>query len=186
LWAEPAIFDRVRVAGAGIRVIAPQSPATRGAPFSPGIEWLALEKRFMFYGGRISLIGRLSGSTAQEPSPKDASAPVNGPFSADLRWVTLPDWEYGPIRCTDGQAAIFKALWSFRGVPVEGNRVMRRAGLSSGKPNDLFKVKARYKGDPEYEGALFAYRALVKSNRREGAYSMSCANAAPSSLCQTT
>jgi hypothetical protein len=28
---------------------------------------------------------------------------------------------------------------------------MRRAGLSSGKPNDLFKVKQRYKGDPEYE-----------------------------------
>ena len=45
---------------------------------------------------------------------------------------------------------------------------MRLAGLSSEKPNDLFKVKARYKRDPEYEGPLFAYRALVKSNRREG------------------
>jgi hypothetical protein len=47
---------------------------------------------------------------------------------------------------------------------------MRRAGKSSGKPNDLFKVKQRYKGDPEYEGPLSAYRTLVKSNRREGTY----------------
>jgi len=140
----------------------------------------------MFYGGRISLIGGSSGLNAEEPSPSDAPAPAYGPFSADFHWVTLPDWEHGPIRCTDGQAAIFQALWSFRGVPVDGDRVMRRAALSSGKPNDLFKVKQRYKGDPEYEGPLFAYRALVKSNRREGTYAMSCANATPSSLCQTT
>ena len=124
----------------------------------------------MFYGGRISLIGGSSGLNAEEPSPSNASAPVCGPFSADFHWVTLPDCEHSPIRCTDGQAAIFQALWSFRGVPVDGDRVMRRAGLSSGKPNDLVKVKARYKGDPEYEGPLFAYRALVKSNRREGTY----------------
>jgi len=172
LWAEPAIFDRIRVAGAGIRVIAPHSPATRGAPFPSGIEWLPLEERFMFYGGRISLIGGSSGLNAEEPSPSNASAPVYGPFSADFHWVTLPDWEHRPIRCTDGQAAIFRALWSFRGVPVDGDRVMRRAALSSGKPNDLFKVKQRYKGDPEYEGPLFAYRVLVKSNRREGTYWM--------------
>ena len=170
LWAEPAIFDRVRVAGAGIRVIAPHSPATRGAPFPSGIEWLPLEERFMFYGGRITVITGSSGLNAEEPSPSNASAPVCGPFSADFHWVTLPDWEHGPIRCTEGQAAIFEALWSFRGVPVDGDRAMRRAGLSSGKPNDLFKVKRRYKGDPEYEGPLFAYRALVKSNRREGTY----------------
>ena len=138
----------------------------------------------MFYGGRISLIGGSPGLNAEEPSPGNASAPVYGPFSADFRWITLPDWEHGPIRCTEGQAAIFQALWSFRGVPVDGDRIMRRAGLSSGKPNDLFKVKQRYKGDPEYEGPLFAYRALVKSNRREGTYAMSWANAVPSSLWQ--
>jgi len=166
LWAEPAIFDRVRIAGAGIRVIAPHSHATRGAPLPSGIEWLPLEERFMFYGGRISLIAGSSGLNVEEPSPRDASAPVYGPFSADFHWVTLPDWEHDPIRCTEGQAAIFRALWSFRGVPVDGDRVTQRAGLSSGKPNDLFKVKQRYKGDPEYEGPLFAYRALVKSNRR--------------------
>jgi hypothetical protein len=72
------------------------------------------------------------------------------------------------LRQIHGEAAIFQALWSFRGVPIDGDRVMRLAGLSSEKPNDLFKVKARYKRDPEYEGPLFAYRALVKSNRREG------------------
>ena len=34
LWAEPAIFDRVRVPGASIRVIAPQSPDTPGRAVS--------------------------------------------------------------------------------------------------------------------------------------------------------
>jgi hypothetical protein len=38
LWAEPSIFDRVRVAGAGIRVIAPQSERVRGSPFASGID----------------------------------------------------------------------------------------------------------------------------------------------------
>lgn len=94
LWAEPAIFERVRASGAGIRVIAPQSPQTRGAPFPPGIAWLP---------------------------------------------------------------------------------------LSSGKPNDLFKVKQRYKGDPDYEGPLYAYRALVKANRREGTYWTPCAGGASGS-----
>ena len=122
----------------------------------------------MFYGGRISLIGGSSGLNAEEPSHRDASAPVYGPLSTEFHWVTLHDWERGPIRCSDGQTAIFLALWSFRGVPVGCDRVMRRAGVSSGKPNDLFNVKARHKEDPEYEGPLFAYRALVKSNRREG------------------
>jgi len=68
LWAEPAIFDRIRAAGAGIRVIAPHSPATRGAPFPSGIEWCPLEERFMFYGGRISVITGSSGLNAEEPS----------------------------------------------------------------------------------------------------------------------
>ena len=45
---------------------------------------------------------------------------------------------------------------------------------------DLFKVKAKYKGKPEYEGPLFAYSALVKSNRREGLYAMPCAGASGS------
>ena len=42
----------------------------------------------------------------------------------------------------------------------------------SDKPMDLFKVKAKYKGKPEHEGPLFAYRALVRTRRREGLYAM--------------
>jgi len=181
LWAEPAIFDRVRVAREGIRVIAPQSSATRGAPFPSGIEWLPLEERFTLYGGRISYIPGPTALTAEEPVAAEPSAAVNGPFSADFGWVTLPGWSHGAIRCTEGQAAVFKSLWSFKAVEVDGERVMKRAGLASGKPNDLFKVKQRYKGNPDYEGPLFAYRALVKSNRREGTYWMPCAGGAAGS-----
>ena len=43
LWAEPSILDRVRVAGAVIRVIAPQSDHVRGSPFAGGVDWLPLE-----------------------------------------------------------------------------------------------------------------------------------------------
>jgi hypothetical protein len=63
-------------------------------------------------------------------------------------------------------------------VPVDSDRAMRRAGLSSDKPMDLFKVKAQCKGKPEYEGSLFAYRALVRSRKREVLYAMPCAGAA--------
>jgi hypothetical protein len=67
---------------------------------------------------------------------------------------------------------MFQALWSFKGVEVDGERVMQFAGQSSDKPMDLFKAKTQYKGRPEYEGPLFAYRALVRSRRREGVYAM--------------
>jgi hypothetical protein len=76
---------------------------------------------------------------------------------------------------------VFQALWSFKGVEVDGERVMQCAGQSSDKPMDLFKVKAKYKGKPEYEGPLFAYRALVQSRRREGLYAMPSAAAASGS-----
>ena len=56
VWGEPALFDRVRVPGAAIRVIAPRARETRGAPFGPGIEQLSLEERFAFYGGGIAFI----------------------------------------------------------------------------------------------------------------------------------
>ena len=72
---------------------------------------------------------------------------------------------------------MFEALRSFKGTEVDGERVMQRAGLGSGKPNDLFKVKAQYRGRREHEGPLFAYRALVRTRRREGLYSMPCAGA---------
>jgi dipeptidyl aminopeptidase/acylaminoacyl peptidase len=97
---------------------------------------------------------------------------VKGPFSADFRWVTLPDWPHGPIRLTEAQAAVFDALWSFKGKPVTAERVMQRAGWKSDKPIDVFKVKARDKGKPEAEGPLFAYRALVVVQGRQGLYSI--------------
>ncbi|TCP05075.1 hypothetical protein EV676_109162 [Caldimonas thermodepolymerans] len=170
LWREPALLDRVRVAGGAIRVITPKPRETRGAPFGPGVEWLALEDRFAFYGGGISFIA----PTGEPPAPQasDPRTPVKGPFSADFRWVTLPEGPHGPIRLTEAQAAVFEALWSFKGEPRTADQIMRRAGLNSDKPIDVFKVKARDKGKPEAEGPLFAYRALVVVQGRQGLYSI--------------
>lgn len=173
LWREPAIFDRVRVQGAPIRVISPRPKETRGAPFSAGIEWLALEERFTFYGGGIAYIQ--PGRNQEQALATDPASLVYGPFSADFRWVTLPEWQHGPIRCTDGQASVFKSLWSFGAEPMSAERIMQRAGLDSDKPNDLFKIKARDKDKPENQGPLFAYRTLVKTHKRQGLYWMPCA-----------
>lgn len=177
LWREPALLDRVRVSGSPVRVITPRPRETRGAPFGAGVEWLALEDRFAFYGGGISFIG----ATGEPPAPQahDPTTPVHGPFSADFRWVTLPEvWPHGPIRLTKAQAAVFQALWSFKGELRDGETIMRRAGLDSDKPIDVFKVKARDKGKPEAEGPLVAYRALVQVVQgRPGLYSMPCAAA---------
>ena len=173
LWSDPSIFDRLRVAGANIRVVAPKTRELRGNPFAAGVEWLPLEERFTLYGGGIAFI---DSDTGQAPLiVAEPWAAYLGPFSPDFRWVTLDDWPHGPIRCTDGQAAIFRALWSFKGVKVDAERVMLKAGQDSQKPNDLFKVKKENKGKPEYEGPLHAYRTLVKSTRRPGAYWMPCA-----------
>lgn len=176
LWREPALLERVRVAGGAIRVITPKPRETRGAPFGPAVEWLALEDRFAFYGGGISFIAPTGEPPAAQAS--DPRTPVKGPFSADFRWVTLPEGPHGPIRLTEAQAAVFDALWSFKGEPRTAEQVMRRAGLDSAKPIDVFKVKTRDKGKPEAEGPLFAYRALVVVQGRQGLYSMPCAAAA--------
>ncbi|WP_131111623.1 hypothetical protein [Sulfuricystis thermophila] len=175
LWREPSLLERVRVAGSNIRVITPKPRETRGAPFGPGVEWLALEERFAFYAGSIAFIG-LPGEPT-DPQAGDPTTPVHGPFSADFRWVTLPDWPHGPIRLTEAQAAVFHALWSFKGEPRTAEQIMRRARLDSAKPIDLFKIKARDKGRPEAEGPLFAYRALVVTHKRAGLYAMPCAAA---------
>ena len=85
---EPALLDRVRVAGGEIRVITPRPSTTRGSPFGAGVEWLVLEERFTFYGGGITFIASPSSAT---PVVVDLATPVNGPFSADFKWATLPD-----------------------------------------------------------------------------------------------
>ena len=171
VWQEPALLDRVRVAGGNIRVITPKPRTTRGSPFGIGVEWLALEERFAFYGGGISFIDTAPSSTQSA----DPAAPVNGPFSADFKWVTLPDGDGTPIRCTDGQAKVFAALWSFKGEATTAERIMQRAGLDSAKPSDLFKIKAKDKGKPEPEAQHAAYGALVATQQRAGLYSMPCA-----------
>ena len=110
---EPTLLDRVRVAGSNIRVITPRPRTTRGSPFGSGVEWLALEERFTFYGGGISFI---PSAPSAAPAVADPAAPVNGPFSADFKWATLPDVQATPIRFTDGQAKVFESLWSFKGM----------------------------------------------------------------------
>ncbi|MGH8758379.1 MAG: hypothetical protein ACREVW_02520 [Burkholderiales bacterium] len=177
---EPALLDRVRVAGGDIRVITPKPRATRGSPFTIGVEWLVLEERFTFYGGGIAPIG------APSPSGKsvvaDPATPVKGPFSADFKWVTLPDGDGTPIRCTDGQAKVFEALWSFKGEATTAERIMQRAGLDSAKPSDLFKIKTSDKGKPAPAAQHAAYGALVVTQKRAGLYSMPCATTPVSAL----
>ena len=138
------------------------------------INRLALEERFTFYGGGITFIPSVSSAV---PAVADPAAPVNGPFSADFKWATLPDVQATPIRFTDGQAKVFESLWSFKGVEVDGERIMQRAGQKSDKPIDLFKIKSKDKGKPEHEARLAAYGALVVTQQRAGLYSMPCAAA---------
>ena len=171
---EPTLLDRVRVARSNILVITPRPRTTRGSPFGSGVEWLALEVRFTFYGGGITFIPSVPSAA---PVVADPAAPVNGPFSADFKWATLPDVQSTPIHFTQGQAKVFEALWSFKGAEVDGERIMQRAGQKSDKPIDLFKIKSRDKGKPEYEARLAAYVALVVTQQRAGLYSMPCAAA---------
>ena len=170
---EPTLLDRVRVAGSAILVITPRPRTTRGSPFGSGVKWLALEERFMFYGGGISFIG--TPSPAAQPTVRDQATPVHGPFSAEFKWVTLPEIQVAPIRFTDGQAKVLGALWSFKGELTTADRIMQRAGLDSAKPSDLFKTKAKDKGKTEPEAQHAAYSALVVTQRRAGLYSMPCA-----------
>ena len=166
VWREPAILNRVRVKGGDIRVIAPRHWEARGEPFGHGVEWLSLEERFAFYGGGITYTP--VAETAGMPEEADPTTPVFGPFSADFRWVTLDSWPEGAIHCTPGQAAVFKALWEFKGEWRRGEQVMLRAGLNSTKPSDVFKAA-------RYEGPRHAYQTLVDTQEREGLYAMPCA-----------
>lgn len=171
---EPALLERVRVAGGDIRVITPRPSATRGSPFGAGVEWLALEERFTFYGGGITFIPSAPSVT---PMVADPATPVNGPFSADFKWATLPEIQAMPIQFTDGQSKVLGALWSFKGEVTTADRIMQRSGLDSGKPIDLFKIKAKDKNKPVYETRLAAYHALVITQQHEGLYAMPCAAA---------
>ncbi len=170
LWREPALLDRVRVNGGAIRVIAPRSNEERPPALGSGVDWFPMQERFALYAGGITLL---------EPGMPPAAAAnpctaVRGPFTADFRWVTVEGWPEGPIHCSPGQASVFEALWSFKGQPVNAQRIMQRAGLSSDKLVDVFKTKARNKGKPGAGGPKFAYDRLVSRNRREGLYWLAC------------
>lgn len=166
IWREPTILDRVRVKGGEVRVIAPRHRETRGEPLGHGVAWLSLEERFGFYGGGITYIpvAEVAGTSVVT----DPTTPVFGPFSADFRWVTLDSWPDGAIHLTPGQAAVFNALWDFKGEWRRGEQVMLRAKLNSTKPSDVFKAA-------RYVGPRHAYQKLVSTQEREGLYAMPCA-----------
>jgi len=168
----PATLDALRVNASRLRVITPKPSDQTAHPFAADIDWLPLQERFAFYGGGISFItpqGQRPTETQREPAK-----PVYGPFAEDFRSVLLP--EFGHIALTDAQASVFGSLWSFRGEPTRGERIMAKAGLESDKPIDVFKVKSRDKGKPGVDRPLLAYRALVVTQRRQGLYAMPCAS----------
>lgn len=172
LVRAPAILDGFRVKGASLRVITPKLIDQTAPPFAADIEWLPLEDRFAFYGDGISFIAPQGHRPAE--MPREPAKPVYGPFAEDFRSVLLPD--HGHIHLTEGQAAVFSALWSFKGIPVRGERIMVKAGLKSDKPIDVFKVKTRDKGKLGVDRPMLAYKNLVKSQKREGLYAMPCAS----------
>ncbi len=164
LWREAGLLDRVRITNGPVRVIAPTRQIAAGVPTDAGVEWLALEDRFRLRGEAISFLGAPGASVARRKN--DPAAPVHGPFSADFRLVYLDGEDSPPIRCTPGQAEVFRALWEFAGQDRRAEDVMRRTGRNSPKPIDLFKAHPERKR---------AYEALVVTNQKEGLYRMPCA-----------
>ena len=140
-------------------------------PLAGAATWLPMEERFTLYGGAIRFTAPGAIADAVE---EDASEAVNGPFSADFRWVHLAG-ESTPVALSPAQAAVFAALWHFAGVPQEAYSVMSRAGFGSDKPSEIFKLKTENKGNPKYEGPHRAYGLLVETTKNPGTYAMTCA-----------
>jgi hypothetical protein len=138
-------------------------------PLAGAATWLPMEERFTLYGGGLSFHAP---SVVVDERVQDAVEAVDGPFSTDFRWVHLPGDQSGPIALSEAHAAVFSALWWFAWQEQEAHCIMTRAGLSSDKPIDVFKVKKQNKGDPKYEAPLRAYQTLVKTNQRAGTYVM--------------
>ncbi len=136
-----------------------------------GVAWLPLEERFNLHGGNLHFIEPGETFLSNDDSP----TAVNGPFSADFHTVHVDGWPHGSISLSEAQAAVFKALWHFKGIPQLAEPIMNKAGLESAKPIDVFTTKSQNKGDPKYEGPLHAYKTLVETDRRSGSYAMHCA-----------
>lgn len=135
--------------------------------------WWSLEERFALFGGGLSFIA--PGAVIEELG-SEPPGPTHGPFSADFRWVFLDDAPGDPALLSDAQAAIFKALWHFRGEPQPGEVILNKAQSKSDRPGDLFKIKPQNKGDPRYERQKLAFDTLVMRKKdRESSYWMPCA-----------
>jgi hypothetical protein len=160
------LMDRMSVKGhSDPYVITPKVGSPKTLP--NGLNWLPLEERFALYGDGLTFI-----PPGHDDEHFGGLSPVHGPFSEDFRIVYLDD---EPIRLSKAQAAVFKALWDFAGQPQSAETIMNRAGLSSAKLADIFKVKSRDKGNPRYELRKKAYDRLVTCRNREGLYWMECA-----------
>jgi hypothetical protein len=131
--------------------------------------WWHLEDRFALHGMALRLR-----DDDQEVSTDSAGivipVAVHGPFSDDFIWVHLEDWPHGPIRLTEAQAHLFASFWKHRYKAQSAEFLMREAGSNSERPMDLFKLKARNRGNPKYEGPLYVYEKLVIRQRRQGLY----------------
>lgn len=164
LWREAGLLDRVRIGNGPVRVIAPIRQIAAGVPTDAGVEWLALEERFRLRGEVVSFLAAPGSAVTRRKN--DPAAPVHGPFSTDFRLVYLDGEDSPPIRCTPGQAGVFRALWEFAGQDRRADDVRRRTGRRTTKPIDLFKAHPEPKR---------AYEALVVTNQKEGLYRMPCA-----------
>lgn len=129
--------------------------------------WWHLEEQFAIHGNGLRLV---ADEAEVQVVVESQTSPVHGPFSETFEWVYLPDWSSSPIRLSAAQAAIFAALWYYRGEPQSSETIMRKAHLNSDKLVDVFKVKAANKGDPMYEGPMHVYETLVIRNKRVGLY----------------
>ena len=138
-------------------------------PLAGTATWWHLEDRFTLHGMALRLLGDDPDALVDSHGSVIPTA-VHGPFSQDFTWVHLDDWPHGPVRLTDAQARVFTVLWEHRHHALSAEFLMRRAGLASEKPMDVFKLKASNRGDPEYEGPLRVYEKLVVRQRRQGLY----------------
>ena len=131
--------------------------------------WWHLEDRFTLHGMALRLHGE-DPDTVVDANGAVIPVAVHGPFSHDFSWVYLDGWPQGPIRLTEAQARLFAVLWDHRNQAQSAEFLMRKAGLSSEKPMDVFKLKASNRDDPKYEGPLYVYEKLVIRQRRHGLY----------------
>jgi hypothetical protein len=171
---EPALLDRVRVAGGDIRVITPRPSTTRGSPFGAGVEWLALEERFTFYGGGITFIA--SAVTIHASSCRSGHAGERAVLGG-LQVGDAAGWKGTPIQFTDGQAKVFAALWSFKGVEPRRRNGSCSARVWKRQAERPVQDQAKDKGKPEPAAQHAAYGALVVTQQRAGLYAMPCAAA---------